>query len=73
MSNGSVGIIIERICIHHILRIFQVHIIIEHRLPGLGVIFTPVRHKDIILINHLAALKEITDTIQTVVIQTVSI
>ena len=63
----------QGVCGEGELRVAQVHVVVEHRLACLGVVFSPVAHEHVVSVHHLSSLEEISDIVETVVVETVSI
>ena len=73
MSAGGLGIIIQRIRSQVEILVTKTNIIIEHRHLGIRMIFAPVTRQRRTSVHQLTTLKEITEVIQSVIIQAVCI
>ena len=73
MSLPSTHIIIQGICLQIELGILQFHVVVEHCLTALCIIFSPVTGQYILVIHHLTAFKEIAKIVKTVIIERIGI
>jgi len=66
-------VIIKGVGVKKKLLVFKTYIIVEYRLAGFRVIFSPVGHQYIILVHHAPTFKKVANAIKTVIVKTVRI
>ena len=73
MCSRGLSIIEQRVCRQVEFLVFQTHIIIEHCLFGVGMVFSPVRGQHRLTIHQFTTFEEVSEVIHAVVVQRVSI
>ena len=79
MCNGCACIVVERIGDDDALgrfgrcRIHKAHVVIEHRIARGRIVFTPVAGQFVSLVHQPAALEEIAQVVETVIVEAVGI
>ena len=73
MRHRCPGVIVQGIGLNESVRTPHTHVIIEHSLPCLSAVLTPVRRQLVITVNEPSPIEEVCKLIQSVVVEAVGI